>query len=337
MSAHPQATSVVPASSDAIVITAPGGPAVLSLQSRPTPRCGDQELLVAVEAAGVNRHDCNQRRRGPEPNVSDIPGLEMAGTVAAVGGKVTGWRPGDRVCGLTDGGSYARYVAIPAAHALPWPEDCSALEAAALPEALFTIWHNFFNVAALGAGESVLIHGGTSGVGTIAIQLLSALGHPVYVTCGTEAKCAAARQLGAAAAYNYTNDDWAGRLKAQASGGVDVVLDMAAGRYAEQNLEVLARRGRIVHLSPGQNAQFSAPLRAIMAKEAKVTGSLLRPLPEHEKTAIARQLRKVAWPLLHKQVRPLIHQVFPLAQAADAHAMMESAGYAGKLMLDCTR
>lgn len=328
----------LPNSHDAVIITAAGGPDVLRLQSRPLPLYGDGELLVAVEAAGINRHDCNQRRRGPEPGVSDIPGLEMAGRVVAVGSRVSTHRVGDLVCGLTDGGAYARYAVVPAEHALPVPDGLTPQEAAALPEALFTVWHNFFNVAALGPGETVLLHGGTSGVGTIAIQLLSALGHRVYATCGTEDKCAVARQLGAAQAFNYTSDDWvAGVRSATGNAGVDVILDMAAGRYSVQNLEALARRGRVVHLSPGQGADFSAPLRAIMAKEARITGSLLRPLPHHEKTAIARQLRKVVWPLLGTRVRPFVHQFFALGLAADAHALMESATYAGKLMLDCTR
>lgn len=323
---------------EAICISAPGGPDVLKRVVRDVPRCSDDELLIAVEAAGINRHDVNQRRRGPEPGVRDIPGLELAGTVVEIGSKVTGWTVGDQVCGLVDGGAYAQYAVLPAVHALPVPSGFTTLEAGALPEALFTVWHNFFNVAQMGPGETVLIHGGTSGVGTIAIQLLTALGHPVFVTCGTDEKCAVARELGAVGAYNYRRDDWVENVRTStAAAGVDVILDMAGGRYSEQNVQALARRGRLVHLSPGQGAAFNAPLRAIMAKEAKITGSLLRPLPEHEKTAIARTLQNVVWPLLGSRIKPQIHKVFALGEAEQAHALMESASYAGKLMLDCTK
>ncbi len=331
-------THKLPSQHQVIYISAPGGPEVLKLTERDLPVCGDEELLVEVHAAGINRHDVNQRRRGPEAGVPDVPGLELAGKVVQVGRQVRGWSIGDSVCGLVDGGAYARYAVLPADHALPIPTGLSLTEAGALPEALFTIWHNFFNVAAMSAGEAVLIHGGTSGVGSVAIQLLTALGHPVYVTCGTDEKCSVARTLGALEAYNYTRDDWvAGVRQATRGEGVDVILDMAAGRYAEQNLEALAKRGRVVHLSPGQGAVFSAPLRAVMAKEAKITGSLLRPLPNHEKTIIARRLHKIVWPLLGSSVKPHIHRVFALHEAADAHALMEAATYAGKLMLDCTR
>ncbi|OVZ65180.1 MULTISPECIES: zinc-binding dehydrogenase [unclassified Pigmentiphaga] len=248
--------STIPATHEVIHISAPGDADVLKLATRDVPRCGDDDLLVAVAAAGINRHDVNQRRRGPEPGVPDVPGLELAGTVVRVGRGVKGWNVGDQVCGLVDGGAYARYATMPASHALPIPDGMSLLEAGALPEALFTIWHNFFNVAGMRAGEVVLIHGGTSGVGTIAIQLLTALGHQVFVTCGTDEKCTVARELGAIEAFNYTRDDWVAGIRAASTDGADVILDMAAGRYAEQNLQALARRGRVVHLSPGQGASI---------------------------------------------------------------------------------
>lgn len=316
-------------------ITRAGGPEVLELRSHPVPVPGPGELLIAVEAAGVNRHDCNQRRRGRSADHSDIPGLEVAGRVAAIGSEVAGWAVGDRVAALTDGGGYAEFAVARADCALPVPQGLSAVEAGALPEALFTIWHNFFGVAALGPGETVLLHGGTSGVGTIAIQLLTALGHPVFVTCGSAEKMAAARELGAAEAFNYRSDDFATALLEATGGlGVDVVLDMSGGRYAVASLRALARGGRIVHLSPGGGADFVAPLREIMAKEAKVTGSLLRPLPEREKAAIADSIRKVAWPLVAAgRVRPIIHAVLPLAAAAHAHALMEEGAHVGKIML----
>ena len=309
---------------------------MLQLRRVPVPVARDDELLIQVHFAGVNRHDCNQRRRGPTPAHSDVPGLEVAGVVCAVGSKVNGFSPGNRVCALTDGGGYAEYAVAHAGHAFHLVEGISLQQGAALPEALFTLWHNFFNVARLAAGETVLIHGGTSGVGSMAIQILGQLGHAVYVTCGTDEKCALARVLGARAAINYRTEDFATRLEELTGGrGVDVILDMAGGRYGVQNVRALAYRGRLVHLSPGDGADFIAPLREIMAKEAKVTGSLLRPLPEHEKTTIARNLRKVVWPLIEAgAVKPVIQRVFPLQQAAQAHEFMESGELSGKIVLE---
>lgn len=319
----------------AILITAPGGPEVLQHRLVPVPVPGDDELLIAVRYAGINRHDCNQRRRGPSPAHSDIPGLEVAGVVVGLGERVRGFAVGDRVAALTDGGGYAAYAVAPADHAFVLDDSVPDADAAALPEALFTVWHNFFGVAALQAGESVLVHGGTSGVGSIALQLLTQLGHPVWATCGSAEKCALARSLGAREAINYRTEDFVERIRALTDGrGVDAILDMAGARYGARNIEALARRGRVVHLAPGDGADFSAPLRAIMAKEAKVTGSLLRPLPAHEKTAIAHRLRQVAWPLVRSgAVRPRVHHIYPLAQAAQAHAALESGEIAGKLLL----
>lgn len=319
----------------AIFITAAGGPEVLQPRTCDLPTPADDELLVEVAFAGVNRHDCNQRRRGPTPAHSDIPGLELSGTVRAVGARVRGIAVGQRVCALADGGGYAQFACVPAAHAFVLPEGISLQQAAALPEALFTVWHNFFGVAQLAAGETVLVHGGTSGVGSIAIQLLTALGHSVYATCGSAAKCEAALNLGAVAAIDYRAQAFEEEIPRLTHGrGVDVILDMAGTAYGARNLQALARRGRMVHLAPGDGADFSAPLRAIMAKEAKVTGSLLRPLPAEEKTLIARRLREVAWPLVaHGRVRPLIEAVLPLAEVAEAHRRLESGAVAGKLLL----
>lgn len=328
--------NILPDTMQAVFISAAGGPEVLQLRHVSVPVARDDELLIQVHFAGVNRHDCNQRRRGPVPAHSDVPGLEVAGVVCAVGSKVNGFSPGDRVCALTDGGGYAEYAVAPAGHAFHLDEAISLQQGAALPEALFTVWHNFFNVACLAAGETVLIHGGTSGVGSMATQLLGQLGHAVYVTCGTDEKCATAQVLGARAAINYRTEDFATQLEELTGGrGVDVILDMAGGRYGAQNVRALAHRGRLVHLSPGDGADFIAPLRAIMAKEARVTGSLLRPLPEHEKTAIARNLRKVVWPLIEAgAVKPVIQRVLPLRQAALAHECMESGELAGKIVLE---
>lgn len=321
-----------------ILITAAGGPEVLQSSGQPLPVPGDEEILIQVKAAGVNRHDCGQRRRGPVAQHSDVPGLEVAGVVRMAGARVRDIAVGDRVCALTDGGGYAEYAVAPAAHAFQLDPAIGMADGAALPEALFTVWHNFFNVAQLQAGESVLLHGGTSGVGSIAIQLLGALGHPVYATCGSDEKCRLALSLGAADAFNYRTEDFVAKVAESTGGrGVDVILDMAGGRYSARNIEALARRGRLVHLSPGDGADFCAPLRAIMAKEAKVTGSLLRPLESCEKALIARDLRKVAWPLVEAgRVKPVVSKVLLLEQAGAAHALLESGELAGKIILDCT-
>ncbi len=326
---------MIPDDQTVIAISAAGGPEVLQPRRERVASPGDDEILIQVEAAGINRHDVNQRRRGPTPAHSDIPGLEVAGRVEALGAKVKGWSVGDPICALTDGGGYAEYAVAPASHGFAMPDGFGFAEAAALPEALFTIWYNFFNLAQLGPGESVLLHGGTSGVGTIAIQLLTLLGHPVYATCGSDEKVALAEELGAVKAFSYRRDPFEKEILGMTAGrGVDVILDMSGGQYSVRNLEALAKRGRIVHLSPGDSADFVAPLRAIMAKEAKITGSLLRPLPIEEKTLIAHRLRAVVWPLLNQgKIKPVIREVFPLTQAASAHAAMEKQSHSGKLLL----
>jgi len=322
-----------------MAISAAGGPDVLQRRRDRIASPGDDEILVQIQAAGINRHDVNQRRRGPTPGHSDVPGLEVAGVVAAVGAKVTGWSIGDRLCALTDGGGYGQFAIAAAGHCFAIPAGFGFVEAAALPEALFTIWHNFFDLAELGPGESVLLHGGSSGVGTIAIQVLTLLGHPVYATCGSDEKIALVEGLGAVKAFNYRQDQFETEIVDCTSGrGVDVILDMSGGRYSVQNLQALARRGRIVHLSPGDGADFTAPLRMIMAKEAKITGSLLRPLPIEEKTLIARRLQAVVWPLLNRgRIKPVIRQVFALSDVALAHAAMEASSHSGKLIVDCNK
>jgi len=318
-----------------VLISAPGGPEVLQLQHRPMPEVGDDEVMIRVSAAGVNRHDCNQRRRGPTPLHSDVPGLEVAGTVVKVGSAVGGCAVGQAVCALVDGGGYARFAVAKVGQVLPMPPGLSAVEAASLPEAAFTVWHNFFHIARLAPGQAVLIHGGTSGVGVMAIQLLKALGHPVHVTCGSADKVAAALALGATTASNYRWGHFAEEvLRCTGGRGVDAILDMSGGRHTAHNLEVLARRGHLIHLSPGDGARFEAPLRAIMAKEARVTGSLLRPLPDDEKALIAADLKRVLWPLLEQgQVRPVVHACFPLEEAPQAHALMEQGEHIGKIVL----
>lgn len=317
-----------------MAITAAGGPEVLQPRLEAMPQCGSQQVLIEVSAAGVNRHDVNQRRRGPDAHHSDIPGLEVAGRIVAVGAKVSQHTLGDAVCALIDGGGYARYAVADEALTLPVPAGMTMTEASALPEALFTTWHNFFDVARLRAGERVLIHGGTSGVGSVAIQLLRAFGHEVYATCGTDEKCATARSLGARDAFNYRTDDFARRtLEATGQRGVDVILDMAGAVHAGANILALARRGRIVHLSPGGGAEMRFPLRALMQKEGVVTGSLLRPLPLDEKAVIAAALADKVWSRLGTQIRPMISCTLPLAQAAQAHQRLEEGDAAGKIVL----
>lgn len=319
----------------AVEVVGSGEPGLLRISGRPVPGPGPDEVLIAVEAAGVNRHDVNQRRRGPSSGHSNILGLEVSGRVVALGPGVTGHTVGDAVAALTDGGGYAEHAVAKASCAFKIPDGLSFVEAAALPEALFTVWHNFFGIADLGPGEAVLIHGGASGIGTIAIQLLTALGHPVLATCGSPEKISAARDLGAVAVFDYRSGDLAAQVIAATGGrGVDVVLDMSGGRHTAASLAALTEGGHIVHLSPGAGAEFSAPLRDIMAKEARITGSLLRPLPERDKAAIADRLRAVAWPLVASgRVRPVIHAVLPLDAVAEALDLMEEGRHIGKIVL----
>ncbi|SCK55356.1 putative NAD(P)H quinone oxidoreductase, PIG3 family [Variovorax sp. HW608] len=324
-------------SCDGIVISAPGGPEVLRwIENMPLAAPGPDELLIHVFFAGVNRHDCNQRRRGPTPAHSDVPGLEVSGIVQAAGSRVRGFTAGDAVCALVDGGGYATRAIVPAELAFRVEAPLDLQSAAALPEALFTVWHNFFGVADLGPGESVLIHGGTSGVGSLAIQMLGALGHPVHVTCGSDEKCAAALALGARTAINYRTHDFEQEIqRVTRHAGVDVILDMAGSAHCASNVDALARRGRLVHLSPGDGAEFRAPLRAIMAKEVRITGSLLRPLPLAEKSLIAQQLRRVAMPLVRdRRIRPWVQETYPLRMAAEAQARLESGQSMGKIVLE---
>ncbi|WP_144140803.1 NAD(P)H-quinone oxidoreductase [Paraburkholderia sp. BCC1884] len=319
-----------------IMITAAGGPDVLKPRTVAVPSPLDDEVLIQVRAAGVNRHDCHQRQRGPTPAHSDIPGLEVSGVVAAVGRDVLDFQVGQDVCALTDGGGYAEYVVAKVGHVLPMPDHIDHLAAAAVPEAAFTVWHNFFGVARLGPGESVLLHGGTSGVGTFAIQLLSLLGHPVYATCGTPEKVDFALALGASGAFNYRSDDFVESVKDRTGGrGVDVILDMSGGKYSARNIDALARRGRLVHLSPGNGAKFEGNLRDIMLKEIHISGSALRPLPANEKTAIAMDLKRVVLPRLSDgTLRPVLDLVLPLSAAATAHSRMEAGLHMGKILLE---
>lgn len=316
-----------------VFVTAAGRPDVLQLQRTPIPEPGPGQVRIRIAAAGVNRHDCNQRARGPTQAHSNVPGLEVAGVLDALGAGVRGFELGARVCALVDGGGYGEYALAEQDLVLPVPQGMSNVEAASLPEAAFTTWYNFFVVAAMQPGEAALIHGGTSGVGVLAIQLLAALGHPVFVTCGSDDKCEAALRLGASAAINYRREAFDGAMARRLGRDIDVVLDMSAGTQTAASLDALAWRGRIVHLSPGNGAQLQVPLALVLRKEARISGSLMRPLPLSEKARVARALRERVWPLLGREIRAQVARVFPLEEAAEAHRAMEHADHVGKLVL----
>lgn len=321
-----------------IEISSFGPPDVLRVAERPDPVAAAGEVLIDVAAAGVNRPDLRQRmgKYPPPPGASDIPGLEVAGTVAAVGAAVTGWREGDSVCALVAGGGYAERVAVPQEQCLPVPAGLSLIEAAAIPETFFTVWTNVFDRGRLQAGESILIHGGTSGIGTTAIQLAKARGARVFTTAGTDEKCAAARQLGADIALNYRTTDWVAALNEATGGrGVDVILDMVGGDYLPRNLGLLAVEGRLVQIAFVRSPKAEVDFSVLMHKRAWITGSTLRPRTPAEKGDIARALCAEVWPLIEAgTVRPVIHRVFPLAQAAEAHRLLESGTHIGKIVLD---
>jgi putative PIG3 family NAD(P)H quinone oxidoreductase len=315
-----------------------GGPEVLRVAERPDPRPGAGDVLIQVAAAGVNRPDVVQRygKYPPPPGASDIPGLEVSGVVAEVGDGVERWRAGDRVCALLAGGGYAERAVAPQEQCLPIPEGLTAIEAAAVPETFFTVWTNVFERGRLQAGEWILIHGGSSGIGTTAIQLASARGARVIVTARTDEKCEACRALGADLAVNYLAADWvAEALQATDGRGVNVVLDMVGGDYTARNLKALATEGRLVQIAFLKSSTISIDLSAVMRRRLWITGSTLRPRTPAEKGAIAAAVEAHVWPLLaSRRVRPLVAAVYPLARAADAHALMESSTHIGKIVLD---
>jgi putative PIG3 family NAD(P)H quinone oxidoreductase len=327
----------IPREDVAIEIAQHGGPEVLRPTRREVLRPGPNELLVRVAAAGVNRPDLMQRagKYPPPPGASDIPGLEVAGTVEAVGDGVSQFRIGDEVCALVAGGGYARWCIVPAPQALPIPRGLSAIEAAALPETFFTVWRNVFDIGGLRAGETALVHGGASGIGTTAIQLITAFGATAIVTAGNQEKCDACRALGAAHAINYANEDFVeATLAATGKRGVDLVLDMVGGDYVPRNLQVLAEFGRHVSIATQRGAKVEINLVPVMQKRLTLTGSVLRARPVAEKGAIAAQLRDRVWPLLEAgRIRPQIWKTFPLDQAAAAHAALEGGDHVGKLVL----
>jgi NADPH2:quinone reductase len=315
-----------------------GGPEVLGIGSMDLPRPATDEVLIRVLAAGVNRPDIVQRKGlyPPPPGASPVLGLEVAGEVVARGASVATVAVGDRVCALTNGGGYAEYCAVPALQCLPWPKDYDAIRAAALPETFFTVWANLFLHGRMQRGESVLIHGGTGGIGVTAIQLAREFGARAYVTAGSDEKCAACVRLGATAAINYQTTDFAVRIAELTGGrGVDVIIDIVGAPYFERNLRSLALDGRLVEVATQCGTTVERfDLFHLMRRRLTVTGSTMRPRTTAEKGAIADELRRKVWPLLDAgRVAPVIHQVFPLDHAAEAHRVMESSVHIGKLML----
>jgi len=329
--------SALPTTMTAIEITEHGGPEVLKPATRPVPTPGKGEVLVKVAAAGVNRPDIAQRagHYPPPPGASDIPGLEIAGTVVALGPEVTSLKLGDEICALVAGGGYAEYCVVPEPQALPIPKGLTPLQAAALLETYFTVWTNVFDRGRLQPGESILIHGGASGIGTTAIQLSKAFGATVYATAGTAAKCEACVKLGAKRAINYRTEDFVEVIEEETGGnGVNLVLDMVCGDYVPRNMRCLAIEGRLVVIALLGGRKGTIDFAHLMRRRQTVTGSTLRPRSVAEKGAIAASLRAKVWPLIEAgKVGPIIQKTFPLAEAARAHAALEAGDHIGKFML----
>ncbi|MCZ7931823.1 NAD(P)H-quinone oxidoreductase [Agrobacterium leguminum] len=331
-------TKTLPETMRFIDLPSHGGPEVMRLSQAPLPKPAKGEVLVKVKAAGVNRPDVAQRQGiyPPPKDASPILGLEIAGEVVALGEGVTEFKLGDKVCALANGGGYAQYCTVPAGQALPFPKGYDAVKAAALPETFFTVWANLFQMAGLTEGESVLIHGGTSGIGTTAIQLARAFGAEVYATAGSAEKCEACVKLGARRAINYREEDFAAVIKAETDGkGVDVVLDMIGAAYFEKNLSALAKDGclSIIAFLGGAVAE-KVNLTPIMVKRLTVTGSTMRPRTADEKRAIRDDLVAEVWPLLESgQLAPVINRVFTLDEVVEAHRLMESSNHIGKIVM----
>jgi NADPH2:quinone reductase len=327
----------VPKQMNLIEYTGAGGPEVLHLGQGEVPQPARQEVLIRVQAAGVNRPDILQRMgRYPLPaDASPILGLEVAGEVVALGAEVQGVALGDKVCALTNGGGYAQYCRVPMGQLLPWPKGFDAISAAALPETFFTVWANLFQMGRLRTGETVLVHGGTSGIGTTAIQLAAAWGARVFATAGSDDKARACERLGAVRGINYRTEDFVEVIRAQTEGkGVDVVLDMVAGSYVARNLDIAALEGRIVVISLLGGARAEINLGLILTKRLTLTGSTLRSRTVAQKSEVADAVRKNIWPLLSAgRVRPVIHATFPLADASEAHRLMETSSHIGKIVL----
>jgi putative PIG3 family NAD(P)H quinone oxidoreductase len=321
-----------------IDVPSPGGPEALVPVERPLPTPGPQEVLIEVAAAGVNRADILQRRGfyPSPPGAPPHPGLEVAGTISAMGSEVREFRVGDRVCALLQGGGYSEYCAVNEGQVLPIPGSLTMIEAASLPEAAFTVWSNVFEFGRLQPGETLLVHGGSSGIGVFAIQLATALGHTVFTTAGSAEKCRLCEQLGAKRAINYKNEDFVDVIEAETSGrGVDVILDMVGGSYLPRNLEALATEGRLVMIASQGGTKGEIDVLKVMQRRLVITGSTLRGRSTEFKRAIRDKLLQRVWPLVAEgRVRPVVDSVFPLEHAAQAHVRMESGEHKGKIILN---
>ena len=330
-------SEAIPATMTAIEIREPGGPEVLVPASRPVPEPGAGQVLVKVAAAGVNRPDVLQRQGGypPPPGASDIPGLEIAGAVVALGPEVTGIAPGDQVTALVAGGGYAEYCVAPAPQCLPVPEGLSLVEAASMPETFFTVWTNVFDRGRLQPGEAFLVHGGSSGIGTTAIQMAAAFGARVFATAGSAEKCKACEDLGAERAINYREDDFVQVVKAATDKkGVDVILDMVGGDYIQRNISALAPDGRLCYIAFLGGSKAEVDFLPVMLKRITISGSTLRARSVAFKGAIARNLRDKVWPRVEAgEIKPVVHATFPVAEAAQAHRLMEISVHIGKIAL----
>lgn len=324
----------IPETMAAIEIESPGGPEVLKPATRPTPTPGPNDVLIRVAAAGVNRPDVLQRKGlyPPPPGASDLPGLEVAGEIAALGAEVADWTIGDAVCALLPGGGYAQFAAVDAGSCLPVPEGLDMEEAAGLPETFFTVWANVFDDAALKPGETLLVHGGTSGIGATAVAMAKATGARAVATAGSDEKCMAALRLGADAAYHYEKDEWEKDIAE--NGGADVVLDMAGGDFVARNLACLNPGGRHVSIAFLRGAEATINIFAIMQKRLRLSGSTMKARSFTEKARLAKDLKRHIWPLIEAgAIRPVMDRIFPLAETAKAHARMESGEHVGKIVL----
>ena len=330
-------TSTPPATMRAVIAPTPGGPEALQIVERPVPQPRHGEVLVKVAAAGLNGADLSQRRGlyAMPPGASDVLGLEVSGTVAAVGAGVHSWKAGDAVCALLVDGGYADYCVAPAPQCLPVPAGVDLVHAAGLPEVAFTVWSNVFEIGALQPGERLLVHGGASGIGTMAIQLAHRLGAIAIATAGTDTKCQRCVELGAARAVNYKSEDFVAAVRDWTNGaGVDVALDMVGGAYVQRNVECLAPGGRLVLLALKQGGKVEIDLRPVQAKNLWITGSRLRPRPIFEKRRLANAVRKAVWPLIESgDVKPVIDSTFPLDAVQDAHRRLELGEHVGKVLL----
>jgi NADPH:quinone reductase len=327
----------LPLQMQCIGFSSPGAAEVLHLTERPLPVAKSGEVLIQIAAAGINRADCYQRQGAypPPPGASDILGLEVAGTIVALGDGVTNWKIGDKVCALVSGGAYAQYCTAHSGSCFSIPGGYDSVKAAALPEALMTVWSNVWMRAGLRPGESLLVQGGSSGIGTTAIQLANALGHRVFATAGSKEKCVACEKLGAEQAINYNTEDFVEVVKTLTAGrGVNVILDMVGGDYIPRELNALAEEGRIVLIAFQRGMQANIDLGTIMRRRLTITGSTLRARDENFKSTVARAVRDRVWPLLESgAIAPVISATFPLVQAADAHRLMESSQHIGKIIL----